>query len=155
MDVEDITLLEGEKVLESVRPSWINWLLLLAIAGIVGLLGLLVLVGGEIGGLVLLVLGGLLVGYVRVARARSRYIVTNQRVKKRVGLARKSTGETRIAKIRGLSTDQGLFERLFGKGSVSIDSGAASGRLGIKGVPNHDDLANTIREQQRRIENDE
>jgi uncharacterized membrane protein YdbT with pleckstrin-like domain len=120
------------------------------------LLGLAVLLGGDIGGAFLLfVPGGLLVYYVKFTRKRSRYIVTNQRVKKSVGLARKSTGETRIADIRGLSTEQGLLERFVGKGSVMIDSGAAGGKLGIQGVKNHEELANTIRNQQRRIESSE
>lgn len=150
----DITLLEGEELLENVRPSWINWWILFLVSAIVSLLGFAVLLSGELLGVVVILLAGLLVLYVRYARERSRYIVTNQRVKKRVGLARKTTGETRIAKIRGLSTEQGLLERLVGKGSVLIDSGAASGKLGINGVSDYDQLANTIREQQRLIEQD-
>jgi len=152
----DITLLEGEQVLESVRPSWINWWKLLFVAVILALVGLVFFSGGELGvGLLALVIGGLFIVYTHFARKRSQYIVTNQRVKKRVGLARRSTGETRIAKIRGLVTEQSFFERIVGKGRVLIDSGAASGKLGIKGIANHEGLANTIREQQRRIEESE
>jgi len=151
--VSDLTLLEDEHVLKNVQPSWSNWWLLLVVVVGITLLGLGALTGGEIGGaFILFVIGGLLYLYVRFARKRSRYIVTNQRVKKRVGLARRSTGETRIADIRGLSTQQGLLERFIGKGSVLIDSGAAAGKLQIKGVANHDSLANTIREQQQRLE---
>lgn len=152
----DITLLEDEHILESVRPSWINWWKVLGLAVLLALVGLGFFAGGEVGiGLIALVLSGLFIVYTNYARKRSQYIVTNQRVKKRVGLARRSTGETRIAKIRGLVTEQSLFERLIGKGRVLIDSGAASGKLGIKGIANHEKLANTIREQQRRIENAE
>lgn len=149
----DITLLDDEQVLESVRPSWINWWKVLVLAVLLALLGLGFFAGGEVGiGLIALIISGLFIVYTNYARKRSQYIVTNQRVKKRVGLARKSTGETRIAKIRGLVTEQSLLERLVGKGRVLIDSGAASGKLGIKGIANHENLANTIREQQRRIE---
>lgn len=152
----DITLLDGEQVLKSVRPSRINWWKLLVLAVLLVVVGVLFFAGGEVGGgLIAVVLAGLSILYTNYARKRSQYIVTNQRVKKRVGLARKSTGETRIAKIRGLVTEQSLLERLVGKGRVLIDSGAASGKLGIKGVANHDELANTIREQQRRIEDAE
>jgi uncharacterized membrane protein YdbT with pleckstrin-like domain len=150
---EGITLLEGEHVLKNERPSWVNWWVVLTIGGVIALFGLVVLLSGDVvSALVVFAIAGLFYGYARIARKRSRIIVTNQRVKKSVGLARKSTGETRIAKIRGLSTEQGLVERLVGKGSILIDSGAASGKLGIRGVANHNELANTIREQQRRIE---
>lgn len=151
--ISDLTLLEDERVLKNVQPSWTNWWLLLIAAAFIILLGLGALAGGEIGGaFILFIIAGSLYLYVRFARKKSRYIVTNQRVKKRVGLARRSTGETRIADIRGLSTNQGLLERFIGKGSVLIDSGAAAGKLQIRGVANHDTLANTIREQQQRIE---
>ena len=150
-----ITLLEGEQVLKNELPSWVNWWLILVIAGFIGLVGLVALLDGDVGGgLIFLIITGLLISYVRIARKRSRYIVTNQRVKKSVGLLRKTTGETRIADIRGLSTEQSLLERLVGKGSVLIDSGAAAGKLGIQGVADHDDLAATIRRQQQRIEDE-
>lgn len=152
----DITLLDDEHVLKSVRPSWINWWKILVVAVIFALVGLVFFAEGEVGiGLVALILAGLAIVYTNYARKRSQYIVTNQRVKKRVGLARKSTGETRIVKIRGLVTEQSVLERLVGKGRVLIDSGAASGKLGIKGIANHEELANTIREQQQRIESAE
>jgi len=48
-----------------------------------------------------------------------------------------------------LNTDQGLIERLWGKGIVKIDSGGAGGELGISGISNHEQLAHTIREQQQ------
>lgn len=148
-----ISLLEGEQVLKNVLPSWVNWWLLLLPSVLIALFGLIVLVSGDFGGgLVFLVLAGILFSYVRYSRKRSRYIVTNQRVKKSVGILRRTTGETRIADIRGLTTEQSILERLVGKGSILIDSGTAAGRLGIKGVPEHEELARTIREQQRRIE---
>lgn len=151
--LEGITLLEGERVLKNELPSWVNWWILLVPAALVALVGLLVILGGDFGsGLVFLLVAGIPIAYVRTARKRSRYIVTNQRVKKSVGLLRKSTGEVRIADIRGLSTNQSLLERLVNKGSVLIDSGASAGKLGIKGVADPQGLAAAIREQQRRVE---
>lgn len=151
--IRGITLLEGERVLKNVLPSWINWWILLLPAVLIALFSLIVIISGDFGGgVVFLLIAGLLYAYVRYARKRSRYIVTNQRVKKSVGILRRSTGETRIADIRGLTTEQSILERLVGKGSVLIDSGAAAGRLGIKGVANHEELATTIREQQQRLE---
>lgn len=151
--LKGITLLEGEEVLKNELPSWVNWWVLLLVAAVIALVGVVAILDGDfVGGLIILLVAGIPYTYVRYVRKRSRYIVTNQRVKKSVGLVRKSTGEVRIADIRGLSTQQGLIERLVGKGSVLIDSGAAAGKLGIQGVADPQDLAATIREQQRRIE---
>lgn len=152
-NLRGITLLEGEQVLKNELPSWVNWWVLLVPAVVIALVGLIAIVDGDfVGGVIILIIAGVPVSYVRFARRRSRYIVTNQRVKKSVGIVRKSTGEVRIADIRGLSTNQGLLERLVGKGSVLIDSGAAAGKLGIQGVADPQDLAATIRQQQQRIE---
>lgn len=79
-------------------------------------------------------------------------MVTNQRVIKKVGLLRRSTGETRIRDIRSLETDQGLIERFVNKGSVRIDGAGAGGLLDIEGIDDHQSVANTIRTQQREID---
>lgn len=151
--MKGIDLLDGEQVLRNELPSKVNWWKALTLAAILVLLALLILLDGDFGtAFVFLLLAGLVGVYVRYARRRSRYIVTNHRVKKSVGLLRKTTGETLISDIRGLSTEQSFFERLVGTGSILIDSGAAAGKLGIQGVQNHRELANTIRAQQRRIE---
>lgn len=153
VSTKGITLLDDEDVIENVVPSRINWWGVYLLAVLALLAGLALLINGEaILGFLLLVVTGILGGYVNLARKRSRYIVTNQRVKKSVGLLRRQTGETRIRKIRGLTTERSLFERIAGKGSVMIDSGAAGGRLGIQAVPDPDGIANTIRDQQRRLE---
>lgn len=153
--MKGITLLEDETVLKNKLPSWVNWWVVLAPGVIVGLVALVAFLSGDFGsGFVLLLIAAIPFLYVRYARKRSRYVVTNQRVKKSVGLLKKSTGEVRIADIRGLSTHQGVLERLVGKGSVLIDTGAAAGKLGIQGVSEPQDLAATIRQQQRRIEED-
>lgn len=153
-DRDGISLLTSEVVLKNVHPSWANWPILMGLAGLFGLTSLSALAQLEIGNFIgSMLVVGLLVGYVYYARKRSRYIVTNQRVVKNVGLLRSSTGETRIKDIRSLATNQGLLERLFGKGSIQIDSTGADGRLSIKGVKDYEHLANVIRERQRELEN--
>lgn len=148
-----ITLLDGEYVLENEHPSWSSWWKSLAVGGIFALGTLSSAVQGEIGTATTgVVLSALIFGYVYYSRSRSRYIVTNQRVKKDVGLLRSSTGEVRISDIRSLNTGQGLIERFWGKGTVKIDSGGAGGELGISGVSDHEQLAHTIREQQQQVE---
>lgn len=147
---EGVSLLTDETVLANVHPSWVNWKWSLIIALLVLLIGL----GsgssdGIIGGILV---AAIIVAYVYYSRKVSRYVVTDQRVIKRVGLLSKSTGETRISDIRSLTTNTGILEGLIGKGSVQIDSTGAGGHLGIEGVGNYEQLANTIREQQREVE---
>lgn len=149
---EGVSLLTDEVVLKNVHPSWANWPLALGLAGLFGLSSLSALAQFDTAFFGSVMVTGLILGYVHYARKQSRYVVTNQRVIKNVGLIRNSSGETRIKDIRGLSTKQGLLERLFGKGSVMIDSTAAGGRLGIEGVKDYEHLANVIRERQRELE---
>lgn len=148
-----ITLLDGEYVLENEHPSWSSWWKSLLVGAIFALSTLSSAVQGDLGTATTgLVIAAVIFGYVYYSRSRSRYIVTNQRVKKDVGLLRSSTGEVRITDIRSLNTGQGLIERIWGKGTVKIDSGGAGGELGISGVSDHEELAHTIREQQRQVE---
>jgi uncharacterized membrane protein YdbT with pleckstrin-like domain len=145
-----ITLLDGEYVLENVEPSLTNWWLSLAIGALFALGALSSAVQGDLGALFTsVIIAALIFGYVYYSRQRSRYIVTNERIKKDIGLIRSSTGEVRVSDIRSLNTHQGMIERFFSKGSVMIDSGGAGGELGINGVKNHEELAHTIREQQQ------
>ena len=145
-----ITLLDGEYVLENVSPSFTNWWKSLAIGALFALGSLSAAVQGDLGTLFTgVIVSALIFGYVYYSRSRSRYIVTNERIKKDVGLIRSSSGEVRVPDIRSLNTHQGMIERFFSKGSVSIDSGGAGGELGINGVKNYEELAHTIRQEQQ------
>lgn len=86
-----------------------------------------------------------------LARRRSRYDVTTQRVYTKVGLLRRTTSKARIADIHSLSTDASLLKRLFGKGTVRIDSTGISGLFALTGTTNHEHFANTIRQQQQAL----
>jgi len=145
---DGITLLQDEYVLENKHPSIINWSKSLILAGFL----VLVAFGGDGISWGAITLALLIGGYVYFAHDKSRYVVTNQRVMKKVGLIRRSTGEARISDIKSLTTDQGIIERIVGMGSVQIDSVGAGGNLGINGVDDHQSLANTIREEQRKLD---
>lgn len=143
---DGIQLIDDEEiVLENRHPSWTEW------AGAV-LLGVIILLGGlataDINGIIAGILfGGGLLAYVYFARRNSRYIVTTERVKKKVGLLRTKTGEARHEDIRSIGTESGFIEGLIGKGSVLIDSASAAGTLRIEGVDDYQGLANSIRRQ--------
>lgn len=143
---DGIQLMDGESVLSNSRPSWSLWWKQIALA-------ILLLLGGlagdsAVGGIVV---GGAIFAYVVVARMQSRYIVTDERVRKKVGLLSKSSGEYRIADIRSLSTEQSIFERLLGHGTIRIRAGA-NNEIPFVGVPEYRDVANQIRERQRAYE---
>ena len=145
-----ITLLDGEYVLENVQPSLTGWWKSLVIGGLFALAALSTAAQGDAGALFgPLIIAVLIFGYVFYSRSRSRYVVTNQRIKKDVGLLRSTTGEVRVSDIRSLNTHQGIIERFFSKGSVKIDSGGSGGELGIDGIKNYEEVAHTIREQQQ------
>jgi len=140
-----INPLDGESVLKNVHPSWINWKWRLFSAFFFVIIG--AMIGGDVGAF-FIVLGLLQVLSTFFSRRASRYIVTNQRVKVKVGLLGSSTQEARLDTLNGISTKSGLIEGLFGKGTVSVTD-AAREEMYIKGVGNYQDLARTLREQQR------
>lgn len=143
---DGIALMNGESVLNNRRPSWTLWWKQLALA-------VLVLLGGLAGDAAVpgIVVAGLIFGYVVFSRAQSRYIVTNERIKGAVGVLSKESMEYRIADLRSLATSQSLFERLVGHGSLEFQAGA-NNKLVWHGVPEYKEVANTVREQQRRYE---
>ncbi|QWC18987.1 PH domain-containing protein [Halorubrum sp. 2020YC2] len=140
-----INPLDGESVLKNVHPSWINWKGRLFFAFFFAVIGLMI--GGDVGAFFIF-LGLLQVLSTFLSRRASRYIVTNQRVKVKIGLLGSSTQEARLDTLNGISTNSGFIEGIFGKGTVSVTD-AARETLAIKGVGNYQDLARTLREQQR------
>lgn len=144
-----VSLLDGEIVLENTHPSYSNWSKVLALAVVVLLLGVLVGEAASIGGGI--VLAGILVGYVYVARKQSRYVVTDQRVKQNIGLLSSSTNEVRHEDIRSVGTNAGVIEGLMGKGTITIDSASSTGNFDIEGVSQYEDVANSIRQAQARV----
>lgn len=140
-----INPLDGESVLKNVHPSWINWKKRLFFAFFFAVIGLMI--EGDIGAF-FIVFGLFLVLTVFFSRRASRYIVTNQRVKVKVGHLGSATQEARLDSLNGISTKSGFIEGLFGKGTVSVTD-AARDEMAIKGVGDYQDLARTLREQQR------
>lgn len=143
---EGIALLEGESVLENRRLGWMVWWKHLGFAALVLLFGL----AGDAaaGGIVV---AGLIVGYVVLARSNSRYIVTDERIKGKVGLLKKMSMEYRISDIRSLETNRSLLERLFSHGTLRFRAGT-NNEIAWHGVPEYEQVANTVRQHQRKHE---
>jgi membrane protein YdbS with pleckstrin-like domain len=150
-ETEGIDLLPDEQVLVNVHPGWSVWSGTLVGAVLVGLLGLGTLSSSVGTGLFFLVLAAAIAGYVYLSRSRSRYIVTDERIKAKVGILSKTTREYRIADIQSITTEQSLFERLLSLGNIQIRTAANDG-LVWKGVPEHSTVGNQIRKMQREYE---
>jgi len=145
-DTSGIDVLDGESVLENRRPSWTLWWKHI-------LLALVLLMGGIAGDAAIggIILAGLILAYVVFSRSKSRYIVTNERIKGKIGVISTKTIEYRIADLRSIGTSQSFFERLVGHGTIEFQSGA-SNKLIWHGVPDFEQVANTVREKQRDYE---
>lgn len=143
---EGIDLMPDEEVLVNVHPGWSVWMVQLFVAGLIILAG--VASGGAEGVIGGLLIGGGIIGVVYMARQQSRYVVTSERVKHRVGLVSKSTREYRISDIESLTTEMSMFERLLGLGNIRIRSAANDG-VEWEGVPDHEQVCRQIREMRR------
>ena len=142
-DTDGINLMQNKSVLENRRPGWSVWWWQLLLAALVFLGG----IGGNaiMGGLIF---AALIFAYVVIARMQSRYIVTDERVKIKVGILSKKAREYRIPDIQSLSSSQSLIERVLGHGNLTLRT-ASNDEVTWVGVPDYQEVANTIREEQR------
>lgn len=143
---EGIDLLPDERVLVNEHPGWSVWWKHLLVAGVFALFGLS---SGSADGIVsALLIGGVLVGYVYLARIQSRYIVTSERVKGKVGLISKKSREYRISDVESVSTEMSIMERLLSLGNIRFRT-AANDSMSWGGVPDHEQVARQIRERRQ------
>ncbi|ELY29999.1 hypothetical protein C500_10324 [Natrialba magadii ATCC 43099] len=147
-------LLDDETVLVDTRPTWWGWTGYLALAGMFVGLGLLLSLVEVAVGLLTLVPGVLLVGYVWYQRTYQRYLVTDRRIIVSTGMTTRTTNETWVEDVSGLQTKTTSFSRSRGYGTITVShtvtpSGfSLGGDLQLQGVPNYADVAQTIRRRQ-------
>lgn len=142
-----VSVLDGEQVIENCRPSLEVWWKEILVGSLLVLIGLSALASGGVG--IILLVGAVVFAYVYVARMRSRYVITDERIIKRVGLLRKSSNEVRIEDVSNLRKDAKIIERILGDGHVEVSTSAVYGTVLLAALPDHDRIANIIREQQR------
>lgn len=130
-----VTLLQDEEIIHDLRPSWAKWSGLLAI-GII---------------LTFFIFGVAILAYVWLARKNSRYVVTNQRIIEVTGIMGTTTTEYRVADLRQLQTGASWGEKVMGHGNLQFHTGGAT-TITFHGIPNYQEVANTIRELQREAE---
>lgn len=145
-ETDGIDLMQGESVLQNRRPGWALWWkqITAAAVGLLYALGAKVYIGG-------LVVAGIIFGVVVLSRMQSRYIVTDERVKSKVGIILKVEREYRISDIQSISSSQSIFERIFGYGTLTFRT-ASNDEISWISVPEYKEVTNTLREEQRKYE---
>ncbi len=127
------------------HPSWRSMLglhlrgFLLAIgAGVLaGVLSTAITGHMEAGWVIVAVLAvfGLVLGRGALARWRTTYIITSERLTIEVGLLGREVHETRLEQVQNVASSQSLLERALGVGSVRFDTaGGAAFDFAFRGV---------------------
>lgn len=140
-----------EEILIDARPAWSAYSIQLMLAGLIIIGGL---VAGDEAILAGLIFGGLIIGYVFYQRRKLRYVVTDRRMMKVIGISSKTTSEAWMVDIRGLQTGASLIERLLGHGHITVSADILSTGFGrfrgmtFGGISNYEEVAHIIRERQ-------
>lgn len=89
--------------------------------------------------LVLVLLSGLL------ARRRTTYTITSQRLTIQKGLLSHELHETRLERVQNVNSSQSIFERLLGVGTVDFDTaGSADYDFAFRGVADPRQIVRTV-----------
>ncbi|OIB55594.1 PH domain-containing protein [Natrialba sp. SSL1] len=146
--------LDDETVLVDTRPTWWGWTGSLTLAGMFVGFGLLLSFVELAVGLLALVPGVLIAGYVWYQRTYQRYLVTDRRIIVVTGMTTRTTNETWVEDVSGLQTKTTSFSRSRGYGTITVShtvtpSGfGMGGDLQLQGVPNYEQVAQTVRRRQ-------
>lgn len=89
---------------------------------------------------------GFALPYVWWRRQGIRYEMTDSRVIRHTGRVSSSTDEFQLNRVTRIQTHQSLIERIFGVGTITLDAGVDE--MTLKAVPNHEQVADSIRHSQ-------
>ena len=151
----------GEEIAADLHPHWLFFfgpgLAFVASA----LLGIVVLVAGPKGNtgtfvnwltiIALVLSAGWLVG--RYAKwVTTNLTITNDRIVYRHGVVSKQSMEIPIERVNNVSFRQGILERLFGNGDLTVESGGEDGQQNFSHVRHPDKVQGLIHSQTERVE---
>ena len=156
-----VPLLEGEEVLIDARPAWSAYAFQIILATLFLLGGLAEGGSAVFGGVIL---AGAVVGYVWWQRKKLRYVVTDRRMMKLMGISSRSTNEAWMQDVRGLQTGASIIERLLGHGHITVSTDIVSSAGSIPGlsvlavngmtfggISNYEEIAQIIRQRQNEL----
>ena len=122
---------EEEQVIWAGRPSWRGRMAIVVPGVLLTILALVVCLWAGLSALVTVVVVGI-VALVTVVWAfletiRWKYTITNRRVFVRHGLVSIHEQTARLERVQDITLHQTLFDRMFGVGSLLIDTAGSSG----------------------------
>ena len=152
----------GEEIAADLHPHWLYFFGPGLAFAASALLGIIVLVAGPSGStgtfvnwltLIALVLsvGWLLGRY--VGWLTTNLTITNDRIVYRHGVVSKQGMEIPIERVNNVSFKQGILERLFGNGDLTIESGGEDGQQHFSHVRHPEKVQGLIHSQMDRVEN--
>jgi uncharacterized membrane protein YdbT with pleckstrin-like domain len=122
---------EGEQVVWSGRPSWRGRISIVAPGILVTAAVVAVLVWADVSRTVTVVVGlvvlAVTVVWALLETIRWKYTITDRRVFVRHGLVSVNEQTARLERVQDLTLHQTLFDRLFGVGTLQIDTAGSEG----------------------------
>lgn len=126
--VPKLRSLEGEKIIACYQPTRLNWVGLYVLIAFLGIMNMMLIVNAPFGfTLIFLLIILTLIGYIEIKVRFTRYIITEKRCIKNWGFITRHFRDVLFKKIQNTYFTQGIIERLFGYGTVSIDSAGGHG----------------------------
>jgi uncharacterized membrane protein YdbT with pleckstrin-like domain len=79
-----------------------------------------------------------------IKRSMKKATMTDDRLRYETGFASKSTRTIQLSKVQDVRVDQGLSQRMFGVGNISIETAGEASRLTLVNIDNPQALADEI-----------
>ena len=102
----------------------------------------------EVAGTSLIMIAPLLIllwpGSRALRRQYTKAVIAGDRLRYESGMASKSTRTIQLSKVQDVRVDQGLMQRMFNVGNISIETAGEASRLSIPNVDNAQALADEI-----------
>ncbi len=77
-------------------------------------------------------------------RSFTRAVISGDRLRYETGMTSKSTRTIQLSKVQDVRVDQGLLQRMFNIGNISIETAGETSRLSIANVDGAQELADEI-----------
>jgi uncharacterized membrane protein YdbT with pleckstrin-like domain len=147
MGLSKSALTEDEENVLSFHPHWttlidetLKMVLIAAVTGLV--IWLVTLPGWAFQNTAMLVVAGIgiialfIFGFVPFLRwFTTRYILTNRRFVMRSGILSRAGRDIPLARVNDVSFQHNLIQRIFGTGTLVVESGGERGQLVLKNIP--------------------
>jgi uncharacterized membrane protein YdbT with pleckstrin-like domain len=156
MGYAEKNLVPGETVTHRARYHWVIYRFSLLLTLLAALLGALALYasrtpsaepGARWIGLAALACGavaGLIAIAIRIRISADEFVVTNRRVIRKVGLVSREIEQAPLDKIQDITVDQSFIGRLFGFGTVTLETASERGTLVFPRISQPEGMRNAL-----------